>query len=184
MDPAVWGFIGVMVGGLITGFVTFGVEFLRTIGAFRLDGHKRIEKRRLELDNFQRETLLELQEATTGLVVAVRRVKAAALVDAATMTGIERMTAEAASAKEQRLRLEVATLRSRVSDVRIRDLTDNLLRTTGTIWAKDPLTADQAIDNGAAVAMEILEHAGERIRETFLAEPKRRSRLSGFLRRP
>ena len=62
MDAAVWGLIGVVVGGLITGIVSLGAEYLRGKQDADLDGKKRQDDRRIKLDDIQRSTLLELQE--------------------------------------------------------------------------------------------------------------------------
>jgi hypothetical protein len=59
MDAAVWGVIGVIVGGLITGLVSVGAEWLRGKQAADLDGIKRTDDRRIKLDDIQRATLLE-----------------------------------------------------------------------------------------------------------------------------
>ncbi len=63
MDAAVWGVVGVIVGGLITGFVTIRAESIRADKAAKLDSAKRQDDRRIASDAFQRENLLKLQEA-------------------------------------------------------------------------------------------------------------------------
>ena len=39
--PASWGFAGVIVGGLVTGLTTLGVEWLRSKGEWSIDQKKR-----------------------------------------------------------------------------------------------------------------------------------------------
>jgi hypothetical protein len=63
MDGAVWGFIGVVVGGLITGLVTIFAESIRADKAAALDGAKRQDDRQIGRDAFQRQNLLDLQVA-------------------------------------------------------------------------------------------------------------------------
>jgi hypothetical protein len=58
MDGAIWGFIGVVIGGLIT----IAAEWIRGHSASGLDSAKRADDRRLSRDAFQRENLLRLQE--------------------------------------------------------------------------------------------------------------------------
>jgi hypothetical protein len=67
MDGAVWGFIGVVIGGLITGLVSYKVESLRAITEAALDSAKRQDDRRIASDAFQRENLLVLQDAFDAL---------------------------------------------------------------------------------------------------------------------
>jgi hypothetical protein len=71
VDPAVWGVIGVIVGGLITSSVTLGAEIVRGRNAASLDRKKRDDDRQLARDAFQRETLLALQEALNRWMRAV-----------------------------------------------------------------------------------------------------------------
>jgi hypothetical protein len=65
MDAAAWGFIGVVVGSLITAVVTIGGELLRGRNDYLLDSKKRQSDLRIESDRIQRETLLELQDRLT-----------------------------------------------------------------------------------------------------------------------
>jgi hypothetical protein len=62
MDSAVWGFVGVVIGGLITGGVTLWAQKLRGDQEAALDGAKRQDDRTIARDQFQRANLLELQE--------------------------------------------------------------------------------------------------------------------------
>lgn len=62
MDAATWGFVGVIVGGVITAVATVGVQWLRGTQDSKLDSLKRDDDRKVESDRVQRATLLELQE--------------------------------------------------------------------------------------------------------------------------
>lgn len=77
MDPAVWGFIGVVIGGLVTGVVTLLAAKVQADAAASLDSAKRRDDRQLERDAFQRENLLELQDALNRWIRAVNALHAA-----------------------------------------------------------------------------------------------------------
>jgi len=61
MDVGWWGFIGVVVGGLITGIVSIGGQWLANRHESDLDGVKRADNLKIKLDDLQRQTLLDLQ---------------------------------------------------------------------------------------------------------------------------
>jgi len=67
MDAAIWGFIGVLVGGA----VAIAAEYMRGRAAASLDAAKRRDDRQIGKDAFQRETLLALQEALVAFQRAV-----------------------------------------------------------------------------------------------------------------
>jgi hypothetical protein len=85
MDAA-WGFIGVIIGGLITGIATMGVEYMRGRQASSLDDRKRQDDRRIERDRIQRDTLLDLQPATVEWTRTISEMQLADL-DAIRRTG-------------------------------------------------------------------------------------------------
>jgi hypothetical protein len=58
-----WGFVGVVIGSVITGIVAIGGQLLRGRQDADLDGQKRTNDRQIERDRTQRDTLLELQQA-------------------------------------------------------------------------------------------------------------------------
>jgi hypothetical protein len=60
VEEAVWGFVGVVVGGFLTAAVTLGAEVVRGRHEFGRDDAKRQTDRQLAHDDFQRETLLAL----------------------------------------------------------------------------------------------------------------------------
>ena len=73
---AVFGFIGVIIGGVVTGWFTVRAERVRADKAVAFDSAKRRHERLLERDNFQRATLLGLQDVAGGLVTLAAQVHA------------------------------------------------------------------------------------------------------------
>ena len=71
MSTAVWGFIGVVVGGLLTVAAQATAEFLRG----RVAARDRQDRRDLASREFQRETLIELQAAMADYRAALDRDK-------------------------------------------------------------------------------------------------------------
>ena len=63
MEAAVFGLLGVALGGLITGFVTIRAEQLRTERETALDSARRQDDRKIERDRFQLATLQAVQLA-------------------------------------------------------------------------------------------------------------------------
>ena len=63
MDAAVWGFLGVVIGGLVTGAITIWAQVLRGRQEADLDSAKRTDARRAGREGFQQSNLLELQVA-------------------------------------------------------------------------------------------------------------------------
>ena len=59
MNSAVWGFVGVLVGG----FINFCAEWMRMRSSARMDDMRRDLELRASRDAFQRNNLLETQEA-------------------------------------------------------------------------------------------------------------------------
>jgi hypothetical protein len=63
MDSAVWGFLGVVIGGVVTGAITIWAQLLRGRQEAELDSAKRTDERRAAREGFQQANLLELQVA-------------------------------------------------------------------------------------------------------------------------
>lgn len=63
MDAAVWGFLGVVIGGVVTGAITIWAQLLRGRQEADLDSTKRTDARRAGREGFQQANLLELQVA-------------------------------------------------------------------------------------------------------------------------
>jgi hypothetical protein len=161
-DAATWGFVGVIVGGLITGLLTLGVELIRANKAASLDSAKRRDDRQLGRDQFQRETLLELQRAVTEFMTALGRLHSIRTSDAV--------------ADASRAALLVGTLGSRVDDDLVRMATDQLLTTSAGVLRGEP--ADAAFDGATTIAVAANSRAGEIIRATFVDLSSRSSMLS------
>jgi hypothetical protein len=73
MFAAVIGFLGVIVGAAVTGFVTLRQAELATKREREARQLEREQKRKDVVDAFQRETLLALQDATMDLSIAATR---------------------------------------------------------------------------------------------------------------
>lgn len=63
MDAAGWAFLGVIVGGVLTGTVQIGLEWIRIRSSRDLTEVERKRNHKAEVEAFQRQTLLELQLA-------------------------------------------------------------------------------------------------------------------------
>ena len=73
---AVFGFIGVIIGGVVTGWFTIRAERVRADKAEAVDSARRRDERLLDRDNFQRATLLGLQDVAGELVTLAAQVHA------------------------------------------------------------------------------------------------------------
>jgi hypothetical protein len=174
MDGAVWGFIGVIIGGLTTGLVTLGVELIRANKAASLDSAKRQDDRQLGRDQFQRETLLKLQAAINELMAALHALPTP------TKGAVTRPGAEATVSAYGRTALRVGTLGSRVDDEMVRTATEKLVILGATIVEPEAwLAADAALDRAGDIAAATLSRSGELIRATFV-DPSSRSDLLSY----
>jgi hypothetical protein len=70
VDAAVWGFIGVVVGGIVAGGLTLLGDKFRADRDAKLDSAKRQDDRLIHLDEIQRLNLLELQVALADWMAA------------------------------------------------------------------------------------------------------------------
>ncbi len=73
MDAAVWGFVGVVVGGLIT----VGAEIIRARNLASIDSAKRRDDRAIDRDRFQLAKLEELLQAIDALGRVTTRISLA-----------------------------------------------------------------------------------------------------------
>lgn len=161
MEPAVWGFIGVIVGGVITGLVTLGVELIRAHKAEAFDSAKRQDERQLGRDQFQRETLLKFQDAVNDFMRGLAHVenynaKVAHRV-ARPSEPVRREFNEAA--------LRVGTLSSRIDSPVVREAAAELMN-EGAAIAKGQ-DSDEAMKEIGETSLGCLFYTGELIRETF-----------------
>lgn len=150
MDGAIWGFVGVIVGGIITGLVTLGVELIRSGKETSLDSAKRRDDRQLGRDAFQREWLVALQDAIQALW----------------------MIREHGSPAELDGLLAIAKIQSRISDDEVRTLTETFL--TENLRLSAAGSGDRELLGKVTGMIElILNRTGSLIRETFV-EPTAR----------
>jgi hypothetical protein len=169
MDAAVWGFVGVVVGGVITGFVSVAAEWIRSSKEAALDGAKRQDDRRLSLDHFQRETLLELQDAVNDMargsaLILVEQVRQAGERSRWEHTPVSEDLAEFERGARQR----VATLQTRVLDGQVRGLVSNFISAERRmLFAETQSAASRESEEVAEVVGSILDRTGELIRATF-----------------
>jgi len=172
MDAAVWGFIGVIIGGVITGSITVVAEILRIRGEASLDGAKRKDDRQLGRDNFQREQLLALQDAVNDLTAAsVAGYDHYQTAFRATGKWGAVLLPEALNRAEGVAVLQVATLRSRLADKTVRDLAAALIVAARTVTSSiDEPTAAAAYPELNELAHDLLERTGELILLTFVDE--------------
>jgi hypothetical protein len=163
MDGAVWGFIGVIVGGIITGLVTLGVELISANKASALDSAKRQDDRRLGRDNFQRETLLDLQGAIHEL-----------------MTLLGHLVTHSAPVTHElnQQALKVGTLGSRVDDEIVRQATEELLEKVAAAMQPGGSETELAFEEATTIAVAAVDRSGELIRATFVDPSDRPAILS------
>lgn len=147
MDSAVWGFLGVVIGSVLTGGLTLWAQWLRGRQDADLDSAKRQDDRRLGRERFQQANLLELQVALDEWVGT----ELGRLQD--TIAG-ERMPdfgERAADASTRRL----AYLTERVTDESLRA---QLTRIRTTIWLSpneaDLATAPSQLSEAARAAQD------------------------------
>jgi hypothetical protein len=169
MDAAVWGFVGVVVGGLITGLVTIRAESIRADKEASLDSAKRQDDRRLSLDHFQRETLLELQEALHDAARATSRIfmaHIAAEKEQGQWVWIK--VGDDLSEFDRASRQRLQTLKTRVADDEVRATVDALVSSQLAMFnASNATAADEASLVAAQLTNKLIEQTGALIRGTF-----------------
>ena len=169
MDAAVWGFIGVVLGGIITGVVTLRSEAIRADKEASLDGAKRTDDRRLALDQFQRATLLDLQDAVNDMATAGGEAFGESL-QVSRQIGKWRHVPLIGdqSTFEQNARQRVATLNTRVADDDTRDLVLRFIVAHRHLaMAETQEDAEAAFGNVAQSVDAVMDRTGELIRATF-----------------
>lgn len=154
MDAAVWGFLGVVVGGALTGAITIWVQYLRGRQEADLDTAKRQAERRLDRDSFQQANLVELQVALDEWVgIEIGRLEDVLSGEEVADEGVRR-----ADAPTRRL----AYLTERVTDAELRD---RLTRIRTTAWtAGDETAVAGARARLTDEARGVQELLGERLR--------------------
>jgi hypothetical protein len=124
MDSAVWGFLGVVIGGVVTGAITIWAQLLRGRQEAELDSAKRTDDRRAGREGFQQANLLELQIALDEWV----GIELGRLEDTIAGERVPDPGARAADAPTRRL----AYLTERVTDDGLRQ---RLTRIRTTAWS-------------------------------------------------
>jgi len=167
MDAATWGFIGVVVGGVITGVVTIGVEALRLWQGNRADSGRRKDDRRIERERFQRETLVALQPAIHGYLEQV----AGAYVQARDARPVDPEAPRSSLPVHPPLRAAMVPLvqyASRVDDDELRQMVDVFMGLCDSVLtAGSQRAADDAADKATSMAAVMTFKAGDLIRATF-----------------
>lgn len=160
MEPAIWGFVGVIIGGLITGLVSIRLETIRADKAAALDSAKRRDDRELALDQFQREALLAMQDA-------VGDVNAHMIRHRMRFDGV--VPAPDTPEKYRIATGRVIMLRSRIADEQIREAAATFVQVVGQMTAtQDAISAEEGIARAAVPARIVIERSGELIRATFV----------------
>src|SRR5687768_6927831 len=124
MDSAVWGFLGVVIGGVVTGAITIWAQLLRGRQEADLDSAKRSHDRRVDREGFQQANLLELQVALDEWV----GIELGRLEDTIAGERVPDAGARAADAPTRRL----AYLTERVTDEALRQ---RLTKIRTTAWS-------------------------------------------------
>lgn len=166
------GLIGVIIGGVLVTVSGAVVELIRASRVAELDKQKRRDDRRLGLDQFQRETLLAVQDAVNMSARATGKLHLADL-RAYRQTGEwgKALVGEEIAESDRLGRLALSTLQSRIADEDLRVLVTRLTDASGAVGAaRDAETADKALLAVVQLAEAIIEKSGEAIRRSFLAE--------------
>ena len=164
MDAAVWGFVGVVIGAVITGLVTIVAERMRTDREASLDSAKREHDRLVARDAFQRETLLKLQVKLADWLAAMSELYLADR-DAVRSTGQVDVMPDELSSRESVAGRELAYLAERVLDDELRGRLVALRDLSGE--ATRARTADDVEAAHAAITMagtEAVAHTGRVLR--------------------
>ena len=164
-------FIGVVIGGIVTGWFTIRAERLRADKAAALDSAGRRDARALDRDNFQRETLLTLQDVAGELVAlaaAVNREDEASF--AKTGKWLSGRSRSQTTSDHLDARLALRKLRSRVVDEEVRGLVESMLAADATVSSGlDPESARRALADIQTSERRLIERSGELILEAFRA---------------
>jgi len=174
MDGAIWGFVGVVVGGLIT----VGAEIVRARNEASLDSDKRRDDRAVERERLQRDTLVELLSALTELArVTVRisdaRVSASAAAGRWVSIEDQYMTGEVREANAV-VQLRVGALSSIVLDDEVRALCSKA--TLASIFVAQANTreaAEAALVEHVTTVADASKRCGAVIRELLIASTSR-----------
>jgi hypothetical protein len=171
---AVFGFIGVIIGGTVTGWFTIRAERVRADKAEAVDSARRRDDRLLDRDNFQRATLLALQDVSGALVTLAAEVFAndSAAFAKAGKWPIGRARAET-TPRHLDARLTLRKLQSRVVDEEVRGLVEAMLASDAAVSAaSDPESARRALADTQASERRLIARSGELILQAFRADDR------------
>ncbi|MGH2397618.1 MAG: hypothetical protein ACRDFW_11670 [bacterium] len=147
------------------------VELVRASRVSELDKEKRGDDRRIGRDVFQRETLLDLQQAVGE---SARETGKLHLHDALeyrkTGSWGTALIGNEHGERERLAILRLALLESRVADEALRESVGRYREAAAVGMAKDESSSNEAMDDASEIATAILERAGELIRDTFVRE--------------
>jgi len=133
MDSAAWGFLGVVIGGVVTGAITLWAQYLRGRQEADLDSAKRDSQQRIGREGFQQANLLELQVALDEWV----GIELGRLEDTIAGERVPDAGARAADAPTRR----VAYLTERVTDDALRARLTRIRTTAWSAGVEDDLIA-------------------------------------------
>ena len=174
MDGAIWGFVGVVDGGLIT----VGAEIVRARNDASLDSAKRRDDRAIERDRLQRTKLAKLQSALSELArvtVRISNARLSASAEAGRWVGVQDqyMTGELREANAL-VQVRVGALSSVVLDDEVRTLCSKA--TLASIYVADADTreaADAALVEHVTAVADASKRCGAVIRELLIASTSR-----------
>ena len=167
MDAAVWGFIGVIVGVLIT----LGAEVILSRDEANPDS--RSSRRQAERDQFQRSTLVKLQAALesfagTALAIGAARHAEASAAGGWRPFGDHTLTPELTEANRE-ANMAIASLSSLVLDDDVRQLCREVLASAAQIWlAQSPEEADRGVAETINAATSASMGCGDAFRESYV----------------
>ena len=166
VDAAVWGFIGVIVGILIT----LGAEVILSRDEASPDS--RSSRRRAERDLFQRTTLVKLQGALESFAGTAIANGAARHAEASAAGGWRpfseaTLTPELAEANRE-ANMAIASLSALVLDDEVRQLCREVLASAAQIWlAESPDEADRGVAVTLNAATAASTRCGDAFRESY-----------------
>jgi hypothetical protein len=167
VDAAVWGFVGVVVGSLIT----LGAELIRA--RYEAGPDSRSTRRRAERDRFQRSTLVELQGALESFAATALAIGAARHAEASAAGGWRpfsetTLTPELTEAN-RKSNMAIASLSALVLDDEVRQLCREVLASSAQIWlAQSPDEADRGVAATINAATAAATRCGDVFRESYL----------------
>lgn len=165
MEPAIWGLLGTIVGAL----ASIGTSWISTHSAHRLQSSRANEERAERASTFQRQTLLELQEAIHD---ALRLITRAHLEDCQSHRQSGKwgtnMLPEEVNEGSRLAQRRVAILAERVANDELRNEVKAAMNLTAKVLlAKGESESQHYLDKGSSDAMCALENLGRVLRTHY-----------------